>query len=206
MSDNEESARRFEMVSGLTLAFLAATLSVADLGAGKYGDDEIIGTAEKSNTYSWLQSKSIKQTIVEEQSALLGGLLEAGVIAPAQQAAVTARIEKMKEEIERYDKEKTELRLGSKGVGEANWVLEVDGEKGKVKGGAEWDETLAILGRAGEVFDESTLWLQLSLVIGSVSLLLNDPRMKWLFYVATVALGAIGGWFMFAAYEIAWTA
>lgn len=206
MSDQEDGARRFEVISGLTLAVLAAVLAIADLGAGKYGDDEIIGTAEKSNTYSWLQSKSIKQTIVEEQVALFEGLLESGVIAEAERTALTARITKMKGEIERYDKEKDELRLGSKQVGEANWMLEVDGQKGQIKGGAEWDETLSILGEAGDVFDRSTLWLQISLVLGSVSLILQNPMMKWLFYGGMVVLGLTGAGYMWAAYQIAWSA
>ncbi|MDO9280585.1 MAG: DUF4337 family protein [Pseudomonadota bacterium] len=90
--DDDSGARRFELLAGLTLAVFAAVLAVVDLGGGKYGDDEIIGTNEKASLYQWYQSKSIKQAIVEQQQGLLTALLDAGAVAPAGIGAVTAQI------------------------------------------------------------------------------------------------------------------
>lgn len=70
--------------SGLTRAVFAAILAITDLGGGKYGDDEIIGTNEKANFDAWYQSKSIKQCVVEGERDLVATLLEGGVIAPGQ--------------------------------------------------------------------------------------------------------------------------
>jgi hypothetical protein len=53
--EEEAAGRRFELISGLTLAVLAAVLAVVDLGGGKYGDDEIIGTNEKPTSTSGIR-------------------------------------------------------------------------------------------------------------------------------------------------------
>ena len=76
----DETGNRLELKIGLTLALFAAVLAVVDLGGGKFGDDEIIGTNEKANLYQWYQSKSIKQSIIEQEVQLLTGLVEAGAV------------------------------------------------------------------------------------------------------------------------------
>ncbi|MBL8431496.1 MAG: DUF4337 family protein, partial [Dechloromonas sp.] len=59
MSDESEKSSTFEMICGLTLAILAAVLAITDLGAGKYGDDEIIAHNQKANAFEWYQAKGI---------------------------------------------------------------------------------------------------------------------------------------------------
>jgi hypothetical protein len=204
-SDDDGGARRFELLAGLTLAVFAAVLAVVDLGGGKYGDDEIIGTNEKASLYQWYQSKSIKQAIVEQQQGLLTALLDAGAVAPAGIGAVTAQIAAADEEVKRYDAEKNELLRGSVAVGAAGQVLEVDGQKGQIVGTEAWEDTLATLGAAGDKFDLSTLWLQLSLVLGAVSLVLQAQRLKTIFYGAMVLGGVVGTVFGVLAFQVAMT-
>lgn len=201
--DDDAGARRFELVAGLTLAVFAAVLAVVDLGGGKYGDDEIIGTNEKASLYQWYQSKSIKQSVAEQQGSLLTALLEAGAVAPAGEAAIRAQIEKANAEVARYDAEKKEILNGSEAVGPSGQVLEVDGVKGKIVGTKGWEATLATLGASGDQFDMSTLWLQLSLVLGAVSLVLQAPRLKNIFYGAMVVGGVLGTVYGVIAFQIA---
>ena len=199
----EEKGRRFEIISGITLAFFAAILAVSDLGGGKFGDDEIMGTNERANIYAWYQSKSVKQSLAEGQGDLIRVLLDSGSIQLEQTAALKTSLEKLDEEIARYKKEKKELLLGSEAVGKENWIQDVDGELGKITGAKQWEDKLAILGRAGDRFDLSVLFLQLSLVLGAISLVLQDEKMKWMFYGLMVAIGAIGAAFTLRAYLIA---
>jgi hypothetical protein len=53
----------FEIKCGVVIALFAALMSISDLFAGKYGDDEILLTNEKASAYLWYQSKSIKETL-----------------------------------------------------------------------------------------------------------------------------------------------
>lgn len=188
----EEKDNRFEMLCGLMLALFAAMLAITDLGAGKYGDDELIAYNEKSGAYLWYQSKGIKETLVEGQRDTLQALVDAGSIRPEQLAGVQKTIAELDSKATRYDKEKTEILLGSRTVGQEGWAQDVKGEKGKVVGAEEWQATAEALGAAGDTFDTSTFFLQLCLVAGAISLILQVKRMRWGFFFGMVALGIAG--------------
>ena len=202
----EQAAKRYEIVCGLTLAVLAAVLAVTDLGGGKYGDDEIIGTNEKTNAYAWYQAKSLKQTVIEQQQSLLSALTAAGSITPEAKPTVDAQITSLDAEITRYKAEKREIMEGSEGVGKEGQVLEKDGVLGQITGAKQWEARLEVLGAAGDVFDLSTLYLQLCLVLGAVGLVLQAPRMRWAFYAAMVICGAVGSVYSVQAFGIATSA
>ncbi|MDP2315746.1 MAG: DUF4337 family protein [Pseudomonadota bacterium] len=204
-ANDDGGDRRFEFLAGLTLAVFAAVLAVVDLGGGKYGDDEIIGTNEKASLYQWYQSKSIKQSLVEQQQGLLTALLDAGAVAPSGVETIRAEIGAADTEVKRYDAEKKELLLGSAAVGPEGQVLEVDGQKGQIVGTKPWEVTLATLGAAGDKFDLSTLWLQLCLVLGAVSLVLQEQRLKNVFYGAMVVGGVVGTVYGVLAFQVAMT-
>lgn len=128
----EYKKKRFEILCGLVIAFFAAVLAVIDLGAGKFGDDEIIAHNEKNNSYTWYQSKSMKQNLAEGQRDLLTSLVESGAIQKEKAAGVRAMTDKLGKDIERYGKEKKEILLGSSAVGKQNWVQDVDGTMGAI--------------------------------------------------------------------------
>ncbi len=197
------SGGRFELICGLTIAFLAAILAVTDLGASKYGDDEIIGNNAKANVYAWYQSKSVKQSLVEGQRDLLNTLIESGSIRSEQVSALQTHVNDLEEQIQRYNKEKKELLLGSAGVGRENWVQEIDGVFGKVVGAKEWDKKVEILGQAGDLFDLALLFLQLSLVLGAVALVIQKPSFKWWFYMAMVIIALVGCQYSIRAFQVA---
>jgi Domain of unknown function (DUF4337) len=198
MDENKE--RRFEIWCGLVLALFAAVLAITDLGAGKYGDDELIAHNEKGGAYLWYSSKGIKETLVEGQRDTLKALVVAGSIQPSQLAAVEKIIASLDADAARYGKEKKEILLGSRGVGQEGWAQDVKGEMGKVVGATEWEALAIGLGKAGDVFDYSTFFLQLCLVAGAISLVLQVDRMRWSFFFAMVLLGVIGTGFSVQAF------
>lgn len=198
--ETEDGKRRFETWCGLVIAVFAAVLAVTDLGAGKYGDDELIAHNEKGGAYLWYQSKGIKETLVEGQRDTLKALVEAGSIKPEQLPAIQTMIKSLDSDATRYGKEKKEILLGSKTVGQENWAQDVGGEMGKVVGAQEWQAKADALGDAGDVFDYSTFFLQVCLVMGAMSLILQDAKLGRTFFTVMVVLGLIGTGFAVMAF------
>lgn len=197
----EAKAKRFETICGVTIALFAAILAVNDLGAGKYGDDELIAHNLKNNAFQWYQSKGVKETLVEEQGNTLKALVLAGSVSAEQLPAVEALITKLKDRTERYGKEKKEILLGSSAVGEANWVQDVDGKMGQVIGAKQWEAEANALGAAGDTFDLATLFLQICLVVGAIGLVVQQDVLRTWFFRGMVLLGLVGLVFMVMAYH-----
>jgi hypothetical protein len=200
MPEETDGKKHFETWCGVVIAVFAAVLAIADLGAGKYGDDELIAHNEKGSAYLWYQSKGIKETLVEGQRDTLKALVDAGSIKPEQIPAIQTMIQSLDGDATRYGKEKKEILLGSKTVGQENWVQDVGGEMGKVTGAQEWQAKADVLNDVGDVFDYSTLFLQLCLVLGAMSLILQDAKLGRAFFIAMIVLGAIGTGFAVIAF------
>ncbi|MES2788607.1 MAG: DUF4337 family protein [Planctomycetota bacterium] len=198
----ETHEEHWEIRFGITLAIFAAALAINDLGAGKYGEDEIKETNEKSNSYMWYQSKGIKETLAEGQRDLLRTLLKADAIATDKVADLNQVANKLNAQVERYKKEKQEILNGSAAVGKENWVQEVDGKMGQIIGSKEREKVIERLSNAGDVFDLGTLCLQLCLVLGAIGLLLKIPQGRKLTFATVLTLGSIGTLFCIRAYMI----
>jgi hypothetical protein len=178
------SEKQFERRAGLTIALLAAVLAINDLFGGKFDSDAIVGTNEMANAYNWYQSKTQRQALDEHQIQLLRLLGEEGT---AEQIAL------LEADIARYRLEKKEILEGSEAVGPAGQMLEdEEGRKGQIVGARVWKARLAILDVAGDRFDLGALFLQICLVLGAVSLVLDDERLKERFYWSMAACGAVG--------------
>jgi hypothetical protein len=198
--ENEDGKKRFETWCGVLIALFAAVLAIADLGAGKYGDDELIAHNEKGSAYLWYQSKGIKETLVEGQRDTLKALVEAGSIKPEQLPAIQTMVQSLDSDAARYGKEKKEILLGSKAVGQENWAQDVGGEMGKVTGAQEWQAKADVLNDVGDVFDYATLFLQICLVLGAMSLILQDAKLGRVFFTAMIVLGLVGTGFTVMAF------
>jgi len=192
MDGNGDGSKHFETWCGVVIALFAAVLAITDLGGGKYGDDELIAHNEKGSAYLWYQSKGIKETLVEGQRDTLQALVQAGSIRPEQLPAIEKMIQDLDGDATRYGKEKKEILLGSKTVGQENWAQDVAGEMGKVIGAEEWKAKADALNDAGDVFDYSTFFLQICLVMGAMSLILQHARMRNIFFTAMIVLGLVG--------------
>jgi hypothetical protein len=187
-----EKERRFESFSGIILAIFAALLAITNLGGSKFDSDKIIGTNEKTNVYAWYQSKSLKQDMLENQRDLIETLIQANVIEKNKHDVLNKMMTALNSRIESYGKEKKELLLGSKKVGKDNWAQEKNGEYGKIIGALEWERIIGQLGHAGSKFDVSVLFLELCLVIGAISLVMHNERLRIIFIAAMITLGLIG--------------
>ena len=203
VDNSERTAKRFEIICGLLLAVFAATLAVMDLGAGKYGDDEIMIRNETASAYQWYQSKTIKQSLVENQKDLIELLLNSNMINSNKTDSLDAYQKSLGKDIKRYKKEKKEIMEGSAKVGKENWVQDKDGKLGEIIGAKELENKANVLGSSGDVFDLSTLFLQIGLVLGAIALVLQIPRMKLIFIFLMIALCLIGAYFGINAYMIA---
>lgn len=200
MSDNNNS---LQLVIGISISIFAAFLALIDLGAGRYGDDEMIAHNHHGKMYAWYQSKSIKQNQLEGQHNLLVALREAGVITKGNEAKIDKILRQSAVEISRYDKEKKEIMLGSKVVGKENWIIEKDGKLGEITGAEEYDFEAQELGKAGDKFDMSALFLNLTVVFGAVSLIISGQRRQRSFLLGMIILGIIGCYFGIHAFLIA---
>jgi len=188
----ENGKKNFEVLCGVIIAVFAAVLAFTSMGGDKYGDDELIAHNEKTGAYLWYQSKSIKETLVEGQSDTLQALVDAGSIRPEQVPAIQGLIGKLKANAVRYGKEKNEILLGSSAVGRKNWAQDVDGKLGQVIGAKEWENKADVLNTTGDTFDYATFFLQLSLVFGAISLVVQRNGVRRVFFWGMNGLGVIG--------------
>jgi hypothetical protein len=192
---SNEKHSNFEATCGVFIAIFAAIMAVSDLFAGKYGDDEIIGSNEKAAAYMWYQSKSIKESLAEGERSLLASLKDAGVLQASSALVIEHHLMDVDKKLSRYRKEKTEILKGSQTVGKENWVQELNGELGKVIGAQEIEARLNVLSAAGDRFDFASLMFQVSLVLGAMSLILKKESLRKIFFFGMCSLGIIGTFF-----------
>lgn len=189
MSDNDN---RFEMKCGVMLAIFASILAILELG-GAYSEYGMsIAYSEKVNAYAWYNSKSIKQNLVEGQRDSLASLLDAGVISTEHSEATHKIVEDLNEKINRYEKEKHEITVGSANLQKEEWIQDVDGVFGKVIGAQEWEQESEDYGAVTEIFDLANVFLQICLVVGAISLIVRTPGSRKAFFNGAVALGLLG--------------
>lgn len=181
----------FEIKCGVVIALFAALMSISDLFAGKYGDDEILLTNEKASAYLWYQSKSIKETLLEGQSDLLKTLKKNGAFNSTYLKGVDEHTAILDKKVAKYEAEKSEILLGSNGVGKDKWIQEVDGELGKVIGAKEYEAQITKLGAAGDFFDYASLFYQICLVFGAISLVMKNEKIQNIFFLFMIGLGVV---------------
>ncbi len=192
-SKEERDEKRFEIIIALTLAFFAAVLAISSLLGGKYGGDELLANGLSASQYEWFNSKGIKQTLIEGQSDLLKNLLEAGAISPQLESGIKSQIEKLDKRSLKYEREKNEIKRGSSAIDSKDWVQDdKDGKFGNIVGADQYREIANGLGRACDYFDLSDLFLQISMVIGAVALVIQRKKLKSIFFILLITSGILG--------------
>lgn len=194
---------KFESKCGVLIAIFAAIMAITDMFGGKYGEEEIKFINEKSSAYMWFQAKSIRGTVTEGQRDMVNALLDNNSIGNASTAKLKTYTEKLTAKINKYDKEKTEILLGSATVGKDNWIQDIDGKLGQVIGAQEYEKKIEVLGSAGDKFDLSSLFLQLCLVMGAISIVVRKPKLQKTFFYIMLGLGITGSLYSVAAMNIA---
>src|SRR3954465_10087228 len=107
--NNEGAApepKNLELFIGVVIAIFAAVLAINDLGAGRYGDDEMIAHNNQTKMYNWYQAKSIKETLYEGQLDLLTTLEKTNSIKEEHKNVVDSFKTQKAKQIKRYALEK----------------------------------------------------------------------------------------------------
>lgn len=194
---------KFETKCGVLIAIFAAVMAITDMFGGKYGEDEIKFINEKSSAYMWFQAKSIRETVTAGQRDMINTLLENNAIGESSASKLKIHTEKLDAKVAKYEKEKNEILMGSAGVGQENWTQDVGGKLGQVVGALEYEKKIEVLGLAGDKFDLSSLFLQLCLVMGAISIVVKKPHLQKTFFYIMLSLGIIGSVYSILAMNIA---
>jgi hypothetical protein len=196
MSEDEkpEGSRRMDTYCGLLLAVFAAILAITDLGAGRYGDDEKQALGLATERYSWYQSKSIKATLKQQNADFLESLDKSGTIQQDKKQAIEDHVKDLRSEVKRYKAEMKEILEGSAKIKKEEWcVAETEDQPlGQIIGAKEYKVIADNLGNAGDYYDGATLFLQLCLVLGAISLISPTDQSKRNFFIGMILMGTIG--------------
>lgn len=122
---NDES--NFEKFVALTTSFVAVGLAISTILNNAAGDDLLVLRSEANNKWSYFQSKSIKQNLVEIQVSNLALELENETYSEVYKGKVKAQMTHFEQEIKRYDGEKKEI---SKEATTAELLMEKADKKG----------------------------------------------------------------------------
>jgi hypothetical protein len=204
MSEASEQAKNrteshFETVCGIILALFAAILAWSDMQAGNVAEDRALAANNQVSTYSWYQSKSVKQNLAENSHDLLSSLAEADAFSQTR-SMLDVKLKEMQADIDRYGKEKNEILKGSSEVGEANWAQDMAGELGKITGADQYKVLVDRLGVVDNIFDKAGLLLQLCMVLGALSLVFKQRVPRFGFLLAMIGVGVAGAVFTVQGY------
>jgi hypothetical protein len=161
----------------LTTTVLAVCAAISSLRGGAYSTRVQLATTREANRWSYFQSKSIKQHVVETERDLLR-IQALDARAPEAKEAIASRLAVLDGEIARFDKEKGDIKADAERI-------QKDEEAAK---------------RVGASFGLAVMLLQIAIMLSSVAALMKKPAM----WVAGLVLGAAGlaymangffGWF-----------
>jgi hypothetical protein len=156
---------RWTQLVALTTTILAVCAAISSLKGGGYSTKVQLATTRENDKWAQYQSKSIKQNLFAvEQSLLQVQALEAK--APEARAAISARLAKLQAEIDRYDKEKGQLKTEAEAI--------------------QHDEVS--FQRIGGSFGLAVMLLQIAIMLSSVGALMKRPAM----WVVGLVFGAVG--------------
>lgn len=189
----EKNERHFEIASGFVLAILSLLLAVSNIGDDKCDERQLQAFMERGSAHEWLDATSIEELIAQGQQGTLKSLLSFGVIDSKDEPAVSKIIDEKIIEIEKLNRGKKEIEQGSKNVRKENWTLvDQNGEFGGVKGISEWAQEIDQLETIDQYFTWSVLFLQMSLFLGTISLVFKVSFIKWVLFWGLIGTGSIG--------------
>lgn len=102
--DLPEAKDSFERSIAISIAIMAVILSFISTKGDNAKTDAILKTNEASNQWAYFQSKSIKQTLRELESDMIP------LTATTMPANAAKKLAELKNEMERYGKEKGDIK------------------------------------------------------------------------------------------------
>ena len=140
----------------LTTTILAVCAAISSLKGGAYSTKTTLATTRENDKWAQYQSKSIKENLLAVEKSLLEVQAQEART-PEGKALISARLAKLGGEIERYEKEKGELRKEAE-------KIQADEESYQ---------------RIGGNFGLAIMLLQIAIMMSSVGALIKRPAM-WL--------------------------
>jgi hypothetical protein len=87
------------------------------------------------------------------------------------------------------------ITVENTGYKSQGWVQDLNGEYGVITGANEWYERSNAIADADGIFDKANLFLQLCLVLGAISLVLKESKIKVVIFSLMIFVGIIGTFF-----------
>ncbi|WP_405414279.1 DUF4337 domain-containing protein [Maribacter sp. Asnod1-A12] len=168
------ASERAEAIGGVLIAIFAALMAISQMVNGELEEEMMIAHNNVVSYSGWYQSKSIKESLKEGELDYLNALIESGIVTEEKIPVIELKIAEVKEKITKYESEKTEILLGSAHVGKENWVQDIEGEMGKIKGVKEWEQLTQTYDYATKRFDYALLFFQICIVLGAVCIIIYD--------------------------------
>ena len=167
-----KQAERHRNRAALAIAVLAAVLAVGELGGDNAKDAMIHNNIEASDTWNFYQAKNIRQTIYKLQADTLARDIAAAGLAPDRRTALEGDLEKYQKTAARYEDEPDPAAPGDATRGEGKKQLQARAKA--------YQAAREIAEKKNDSFDFAKMVLQLSIVLGSVSILATSRPLLWI--------------------------
>ena len=148
----------------ITTTCLAVMASIAGSRAGWCTSRNQVLTALVGSKWAYFQAKSIKQNLAETQQSAFEADLS-GAVSEQQKQVLEEKLATAKSEIQRYDKEKNEIRQEAETIDKEN----------------------AIVNKRGGNFSMAVVFFQIGIMLSSVSALLKRKEL-WVIGLVSGAL------------------
>jgi hypothetical protein len=178
--ESEKASERHKSQTALAIAILAAVLAVAELGGDNAKDRMIQDNIQASDAWNFYQAKNIRQTQYKLEGDALKRSLAAPGLTPDQSKAIAGDLKKYKDTVARYEDEPDPKAPHDEAKGE--------GKKQLMARARELQESRETAEKENNSFDFAKMVLQLSIVLGSVSILATSRPLLWV----ACALGVTG--------------
>ncbi|WP_405397393.1 DUF4337 domain-containing protein [Maribacter sp. Asnod2-G09] len=198
------ASERAEAIGGVLIALFAALMAISQMVNGELEEEMMIAHNNVVSYSSWYQSKSIKESLKESELDYLSTLIESGIVTEENRPVIERKIAIVKDKIVKYESEKTEILLGSKHVGEENWVQDIEGKMGIITGVKQWEKLTQTYDYATKKFDYALLFYQICIVLGAVCIIIYDsPALQKGLIVLMIIFGITGTFLSIYGYTLA---
>lgn len=160
------------------------------------------GSQLASQAYFWYQSKSIKETLLLDQRDFILSLKNDATSAGISNQATEQYVANVAKKIQKLDKEKHEILVGSKNIDKSKWAQDMDGKYGQIVGAKEWGKIADDYGSSSEYFTYATVYIQLSLVLGALSIMIAASIPRHMALYIMIVLGLYGSYLCTKGYMI----
>jgi hypothetical protein len=177
---HDAAQNRFRNRAALLIAVLAAVLAIGGLGGGNATDDMVGENIHASDAWAFYQAKNARQTMYEIAVDDLEARLAGPGVDAATRAGIESRLTRYRATIARYHNEPDRAAPNDPLRGDGLVQLRAQAQAHE----AARDQASA----RDNNFDLAEVFLQLALVLGSVSILAVNRSTFWL----AAGLGALG--------------